>query len=72
MVIVIVRSVERGKRFKLFLTREEAKKLQRNRAYTREELVESFGENNVYEEYDHPHYSYVLRYDFCPICDKEA
>jgi len=72
MVIVIVKSVERGKRFKLFLTRKEAKKLQRDRAYTREELVKRFGEHNVYEEYDHPHHYYVLRYDFCPICDKEV
>ncbi|RLI19287.1 hypothetical protein DRO54_08735 [Candidatus Bathyarchaeota archaeon] len=69
MVVVYLKSVERGKRFKVFLTKSEARKINRRRAYTREELYQTYGEWRVYEEYDHPHQYYVLRYDFCPICD---
>ena len=76
MVIVTIPSVKKGIQFKVFCTREEARKIRRlmrvKRKLSREDLEKIVSPNLIYEEYDHPHQYYRMRYDFCPICDEET
>ena len=74
-MILRVPSEKHGFRFLIFANERETRKieriLKRKARLSRADLEKIVPPNRIYEEYDHQHYDYVLRCDFCPICGEQ-